>query len=434
MTQIAIEAPNKGAHKPWYGQLYFQVLLAIAAGALIGYFQPDFAVQLKPLGDVFIKLVKMVIGPVIFLTIVTGICGMRDLKVFGRATAKAFAYFLSVSTLALIIGLVVANLVQPGAGMHVDLASLDTAKVTDFAAKAHETTITGFLTAIVPDTVVSAFVDGNILQVLFVAITFGIALTLSGDVGQPVVDFLESLSHAFFALVAILMKAAPIGAFGAFAFTIGKFGIGAIISLASLVACFYLTSALFVVIVLGLIARANGFSIFRLLAYLKTELFLVLGTSSSESALPSLMDKMEKAGCAKPIVGLVVPTGYSFNLDGTNIYMTLAALFIAEATGVHLSLGDQLLLLGVAMISSKGAAGVSGAGFITLAATLSVMPSVPVAGMALILGIDRFMSECRALTNFIGNAVATIVVSRWEGALDTEQLAKALHPAAKRPD
>ena len=431
MTQIAIEAPNKGAHKPWYGQLYFQVLVAIAAGALIGYFQPDFAVQLKPLGDVFIKLVKMVIGPVIFLTIVTGICGMRDLKVFGRATAKAFAYFLSVSTLALIIGLVVANLVQPGAGMHVDLASLDTAKVADFAAKAHETTITGFLTAIVPDTVVSAFVDGNILQVLFVAITFGIALTLSGDVGQPVVDFLESLSHAFFALVAILMKAAPIGAFGAFAFTIGKFGIGAIISLASLVACFYLTAALFVVIVLGLIARANGFSIFRLLAYLKTELFLVLGTSSSESALPSLMDKMEKAGCAKPIVGLVVPTGYSFNLDGTNIYMTLATLFIAQATGVHLSLGDQLLLLGVAMISSKGAAGVSGAGFITLAATLSVMPSVPVAGMALILGIDRFMSECRALTNFIGNAVATIVVSRWEGALDTEQLAKALQPRTK---
>jgi aerobic C4-dicarboxylate transport protein len=373
----------------------------------------------------------MVIGPVIFLTIVTGIAGMRDLKVFGRATAKAFAYFLSVSTLALIIGLVVANLVQPGAGMHVDLASLDTAKVADFAVKAHETTITGFLTAIVPDTVVSAFVDGNILQVLFVSITFGIALTLSGDVGQPVVDFLESLSHAFFALVAILMKAAPIGAFGAFAFTIGKFGIGAILSLASLVACFYLTSALFVVIVLGLIARANGFSIFRLLAYLKTELFLVLGTSSSESALPSLMDKMEKAGCAKPIVGLVVPTGYSFNLDGTNIYMTLAALFIAQATGVHLSLGDQLLLLGVAMISSKGAAGVSGAGFITLAATLSVMPSVPVAGMALILGIDRFMSECRALTNFIGNAVATIVVSRWEGALDKDQLARALRPAAK---
>jgi aerobic C4-dicarboxylate transport protein len=431
MAQIATEqAPNRG-RRPWYGQLYVQVLVAILAGALIGYFQPGLAVQLKPLGDVFIKLVKMVIGPVIFLTIVTGIAGMRDLKVFGRATAKAFAYFLSVSTLALIIGLGVANLVQPGAGMHVDLASLDTAKVADFAVKAHETTITGFLTAIVPDTVVSAFVDGNILQVLFVSITFGIALTLSGDVGQPVVDFLESLSHAFFALVAILMKAAPIGAFGAFAFTIGKFGIGAILSLASLVACFYLTSALFVVIVLGLIARANGFSIFRLLAYLKTELFLVLGTSSSESALPSLMDKMEKAGCAKPIVGLVVPTGYSFNLDGTNIYMTLAALFIAQATGVHLSLGDQLLLLGVAMISSKGAAGVSGAGFITLAATLSVMPSVPVAGMALILGIDRFMSECRALTNFIGNAVATIVVSRWEGALDKDQLARALRPAAK---
>jgi aerobic C4-dicarboxylate transport protein len=415
------ETMTDGASKsPWYSHLYFQVLIAITAGALIGHFNPALGESLKPLGDAFIKIVKMVIGPVIFLTIVTGIAGMSDLKTFGRATAKAFAYFLTFSTLALIIGLIVANVVQPGAGMNIDPASLDTTKVADYAAKAHETTFVGFLTAIIPDTVASAFVDGNILQVLFFSITFGIALFLVGDKGKPVVDLLESLSHGFFRLVAILMKAAPIGAFGAFAFTIGKYGIGSLVHLATLVACFYLTSALFVVVVLGLVARFNGFSIFRLIAYLKTELFLVLGTSSSESALPSLMDKMERAGCAKPIVGLVIPTGYSFNLDGTNIYMTLAALFIAQATGVHLSLGDQLLLLGVAMISSKGAAGVTGAGFITLAATLSVMPSVPVAGMALILGIDRFMSECRAITNFIGNAVATIVVARWEGALDKD--------------
>ncbi len=421
------ETTTDGATKaPWYSHLYFQVLIAITAGALIGHFNPALGESLKPLGDAFIKLVKMVIGPVIFLTIVTGIAGMSDLKTFGRATAKAFAYFLTFSTLALIIGLIVANVVQPGAGMNIDPASLDTTKVADFAAKAHETTIVGFLTSIIPDTVASAFVDGNILQVLFFSITFGIALFLVGDKGKPVVDLLESLSHGFFRLVAILMKAAPLGAFGAFAFTIGKYGIGSLVHLATLIVCFYLTSALFVVVVLGLVARFNGFSIFRLIAYLKTELFLVLGTSSSESALPSLMDKMEKAGCAKPIVGLVVPTGYSFNLDGTNIYMTLAALFIAQATGVHLSLGDQLLLLGVAMISSKGAAGVTGAGFITLAATLSVMPSVPVAGMALILGIDRFMSECRAITNFIGNAVATIVVARWEGALDKDALDLAL--------
>ncbi|MEY3259407.1 MAG: hypothetical protein RIT46_236 [Pseudomonadota bacterium] len=421
------ETTTDGATKaPWYSHLYFQVLIAITAGALIGHFNPALGESLKPLGDAFIKLVKMVIGPVIFLTIVTGIAGMSDLKTFGRATAKAFAYFLTFSTLALIIGLIVANVVQPGAGMNIDPASLDTTKVADFAAKAHETTIVGFLTSIIPDTVASAFVDGNILQVLFFSITFGIALFLVGDKGKPVVDLLESLSHGFFRLVAILMKAAPLGAFGAFAFTIGKYGIGSLVHLATLIVCFYLTSALFVVVVLGLVARFNGFSIFRLIAYLKTELFLVLGTSSSESALPSLMDKMERAGCAKPIVGLVVPTGYSFNLDGTNIYMTLAALFIAQATGVHLSLGDQLLLLGVAMISSKGAAGVTGAGFITLAATLSVMPSVPVAGMALILGIDRFMSECRAITNFIGNAVATIVVARWEGALDKDALDLAL--------
>ena len=412
--------------RPWYQHTYFQVLAAILIGGLIGYFQPKLGVAMKPLGDAFIKLVKMVIAPVIFLTIVTGIAGMRDLGRFGRVVLKAFAYFLTFSTIALIIGMVVANVVQPGAGMHIDPASLDTSKVADYAAKAHETTIVGFLSNIIPTTVVSAFADGDVLQVLFVSILFGVALALSGDRGQPVTDFLEAVSDTFFRLVAILMKAAPAGALGAFAFTVGKYGVGAIVKLATLVGAFYLTSALFVILVLGAVGLANGFSIFKLIRYLRSELLLVLGTSSSEAALPSLISKLEQAGCAKPVVGLVVPAGYSFNLDGTNIYMTLAALFIAQATGVHLSIGDQFLLLGVAMLSSKGAAGVTGAGFITLAATLAVVPSVPVAGMALILGVDRFMSECRALTNFIGNAVATIVVSRWEGELDQGQLKAAL--------
>ncbi|PVM82892.1 dicarboxylate/amino acid:cation symporter [Caulobacter endophyticus] len=422
-TAAGAPPPRPG---PWYTHLYVQVLVAIVAGALIGHFWPKFGADLKPLGDAFIKLVKMVIAPVIFLTVVTGIAGMRDLGRFGRVALKAFAYFLTFSTLALIIGLIVANVVQPGAGMNVDPATLHSDKIADYAAKAHESTIVGFLLHIIPSTVVSAFAEGEILQVLFFSVTFGIALALVGDRGQPVVDMLEAISIAFFKLVAILMKAAPIGAFGAFAFTIGKYGIGSVINLAALVGTFYATSAIFVLVVLGAVARVNGFSILKLLRYLKSELLLVLGTSSSESALPSLMEKMEKAGCAKPVVGLVVPLGYSFNLDGTNIYMTLAALFIAQATGVHLSLGDQLALLGVAMLSSKGAAGVTGAGFITLAATLSVVPSVPVAGMALILGVDRFMSECRSLTNFIGNAVATVVVARWDKALDKDALDAAL--------
>lgn len=422
--------PRKGIHH----HLYAQVLVAIVAGALVGHFWPGVGESLKPLGDAFIKLVKMIIAPVIFLTVVTGIAGMRDLGRFGRVALKAFAYFLTFSTLALIVGLVVANLVQPGAGMNIDPASLDGGKVASYAAKAHETTIVGFLTNIIPATVVSAFADGDILQVLFFSVLFGIALAMVGDAGQPVLDLLESVATTFFRLVAILMKAAPIGAFGAFAFTIGKYGIGSVVNLAALVGTFYATSAIFVLVILGAVARLNGFSVLKLIRYLKSELLLVLGTSSSESALPSLIEKLEKAGCAKPVVGLVVPLGYSFNLDGTNIYMTLAALFIAQATGVELSLGDQLLLLSVAMLSSKGAAGVTGAGFITLAATLSVVPSVPVAGMALILGVDRFMSECRALTNFIGNAVATIVVSRWENELDRDQLKAALDgPPAGSP-
>ncbi len=420
----AAAAPPR--HGPWYTHLYVQVLVAIAAGALIGHFWPGFGESLKPLGDAFIKLVKMVIAPVIFLTVVTGIAGMRDLGRFGRVALKAFAYFLTFSTLALIIGLIIANAVHPGAGMNVDPSTLHNAKVADYAAKAHETTIVGFLMNIIPATVAGAFADGDILQVLFFSVMFGIALALVGDRGQPVIDLLEAVAHAFFKLVAILMKAAPIGAFGAFAFTIGKYGIGSVINLAALVGTFYATSLIFVLVVLGAVARFNGFSILKLIRYLKGELLLVLGTSSSESALPSLIEKLERAGCAKPVVGLVVPLGYSFNLDGTNIYMTLAALFIAQATGVHLSLEEQVLLLGVAMLSSKGAAGVTGAGFITLAATLSVVPSVPVAGMALILGVDRFMSECRALTNFIGNAVATIVVARWDNALDKDALDLAL--------
>ncbi|MCX5513942.1 C4-dicarboxylate transporter DctA [Kaistia algarum] len=427
------------APKPrrFYHHLYFQVIVAIAAGITLGHFYPELGTDMKPLGDAFIKLVKMIIAPVIFLTVVTGIAGMRDLGKVGRVAGKAMLYFLTFSTLALIIGLIVGNVIQPGAGLNIDPASLDAKAVADYAAKAHDQTLIGFLSNIIPATPISAFASGDILQVLFFSVLFGIALGAIGERGDPLLTVMNALSQAMFRLVAILMKAAPIGAFGAMTFTIGKYGIGSVANLAMLIVTFYLTATIFVVIVLGAVARYNGFSIFALIRYVKEELLLVLGTSSSEAALPSLMEKMERAGCRKSIVGLVIPTGYSFNLDGTNIYMTLAALFIAQATGIHLSLTDQILLLLVAMLSSKGAAGITGAGFITLAATLSVVPSVPVAGMALILGIDRFMSECRALTNFIGNAVATIVVARWEGELDEEQLRHALHgdliPTAELP-
>ena len=431
-------APTTEPSRPvsLWRHLYVQVLIAIALGITIGHFWPEFGTSLKPIGDAFIKVVKMIIAPVIFLTIVTGIAGLRELGTVGRVAAKAFAYFIAVSTLALIVGLIVANVVQPGAGMNIDPASLDTSKIADYAAKAHDQTITGFLMNVIPTTLVSALVEGEILQVLFVAILFGIALAMVGERGEPLLNILESAAHAVFRLVAILMKAAPIGAFGAMAFTIGQYGIGAVANLAGLVLTFYATSLLFILVVLGAVARMAGFSILKLIRYLKAELLLVLGTSSSESALPSLIEKMERAGCRKSIVGLVIPTGYSFNLDGTNIYMTLAALFIAQATNVHLSLEQELLLLGVAMLSSKGAAGVTGSGFVTLAATLSIVPSVPVAGMALILGVDRFMSECRSLTNFIGNAVATVVVSAWEGGLDRTRLNAAMSgdPLPPTPD
>ncbi len=438
MLPIADPSPLPAKRLPLYRQLYFQVLVAIVAGALLGHFEPQVAETLKPLGDGFIKLVKMIIGPVIFLTIVTGIAGMSHLGTVGRVFTKAMVYFLFFSTLALVVGLVVANVVQPGAGMNINPADLDQGAVDDYVQKSHEMTLVGFLLDIIPRTLVSPLVGDNILQVLFVAVLFGIALTMAGERGKPVLNLLEALTVPVFRLVHLLMKAAPIGAFGAIAFTIGKYGIAMLANLAWLVGSFYITSLLFVLIILGAVSRLAGFSILKLIRYLKAELLLVLGTSSSESALPSLMEKMEKAGCGKSVVGLVVPTGYSFNLDGTNIYMTLAALFIAQATNTELSLGHQIMLLLVAMLSSKGAAGVTGAGFITLAATLAVVPEVPVAGMALILGVDRFMSECRSLTNFIGNAVATVVVARWEGALDRKQLADTLDgrpsPIAAQPD
>ena len=411
---------------PLYAQLYAQVLLAIALGIALGFFAPETGTALQPLGDAFIKLVKMIIVPVIFLTVATGIAGMGQVSVLGRVALKAFGYFLAVSTLALIVGLIVANVIQPGAGMNIDPASLDGEAAKTYADKAHDASIVGFLLDIIPKTAVSALTDGSILQVLLVAVLFGISLVMVGSPAAPLLTLLDSASAVVFRMVALVMRAAPIGAFAAMAFTIGKYGIGTLVSLGKLVATFYLTSLFFVLVVLGAIAWFSGFSIFGLIRYLKAELLLVLGTSSSEAALPSLIDKMERAGCAKSVVGLVVPTGYSFNLDGTNIYMTLAALFIAQATGVELSLGEQVALLLVAMISSKGAAGVTGAGFITLAATLSIVPTIPVAGLTLILGIDRFMSECRAITNFIGNAVATVVVARWENAVDMDQLRAVL--------
>ncbi len=408
------------------GSLYAQVLLAIVGGIAVGAVWPSVGAALQPLGDAFVRLVKMVITPVVFLTIATGIAGVRSTGTIGRVVLRAMGYFLVVSSFALVVGLVVGNLVQPGAGMGVDPATLDAGAVASYQAKAADASVTGFLMDIIPASFLGALTGGSLLQVLLVAILTGLALAHLGERVQAVTDFLEQSAAVVFRLVAVLMRFAPIGAFGAMAFTIGKYGLDSLLSLGQLIGTFYLTSGLFIAVVLGAIAKLSGFSLWALLRYLRAEIFLVVGTSSSEAALPALLERMERAGCDKRVVGLVVPTGYSFNLDGTNIYMTLAALFIAQATGVELGLGEQVALLLVAMISSKGAAGVTGAGFITLAATLSIVPSIPVAGMALILGIDRFMSECRAVTNFIGNAVATIVIARWEGALDRAALAKAL--------
>ena len=406
----------------FYQILYVQVIFAITLGILLGHFYPEYGANLKPLGDAFIKLVKMIIAPVIFLTVVTGISGMKHMAEVGRVAGKAMLYFITFSTVALIIGMIVGNVIKPGAGLNIDVNSLQdkAEKVAEYSQKAHDMSIVDFLMNILPTTLMSPFVSGEILQVLFVSVIFGLALATTGDKGQPIVELLNNLTTPVFKLVGMLMKFAPIGAFGAMAFTIGKYGISSIGNLMFLIATFYITSLLFVLVVLGLVARYNGFSILDLIRYIKDELWLVLGTSSSEAALPSLMRKMERAGCEKSVVGMVIPTGYSFNLDGTNIYMTMAALFIAQACNIDLTIGQQVTLLLVAMISSKGAAGVTGAGFITLAATLSVVPTVPVAGMALILGIDRFMSECRALTNLVGNACAVVVVAKWDKALDKE--------------
>src|SRR5712671_1615953 len=413
--------------KPITSHLYFWVLLAILAGGLFGHFDPVHAVKLKPLGDGFIALVKMMIGPIIFCTVVLGVAGAGDMKKVGRVGGKALIYFEAVSTLALIIGLIVMNVLKPGDGFNVNPASLDPKAVADYARAGAEQNTTDFLLHLIPRTFTDAFTgSGDLLQVLLVAVLFGYAMTRMGSAGEHVHRFIEGCSHIFLAMMNVIMKVAPLGAGGAMSFTIGKYGIGALRPLAFLMGSFYLTCVTFVLLVLGGIAAWNGFSIFRFLAYIKDELFTVLGTSSSETALVPLMHKLEKLGCSKSVVGLVVPAGYSFNLDGTNIYITMAALFVAQALNIDLTLRQQLTLLGVAMLTSKGASGVTGAGFITLAATLAVVPSIPVAGLALILGIDRFMSEARSITNFIGNGVAAVVVSHWENELDRKKLAQEL--------
>ena len=405
------------------GHLYFWVLLAILAGGLLGYAQPATAIKLKPLGDGFIALVKMLISPIIFCTVVLGIAGAGDMRKVGRVGGKALIYFEVVSTFELIIGLIVVNTLKPGAGFNADPATLNASAVADYAKRATSLTTTDFILGIIPSTFLDAFTgQGSLLQVLFVAILFGYAMTHMGAQGRAVHTFIEEASHIFFAMMNALMKLAPIGAGGAMAFTIGRYGIDSLRPLAALMGSFYLTCALFILVVLGSIAAFTGFSIIRFILYIKDELLTVLGTSSSESALVPLMQKLERLGCSRSVVGLVVPSGYSFNLDGTNIYLTMAAIFVAQALNIDLTLKQELTLLGVAMLTSKGASGVTGAGFITLAATLTVVPSIPVAGLALILGIDRFMSEARSLTNFIGNGVAAIVVARWEGELDAGRL------------
>lgn len=412
--------------KNLFKSLYFQVLLAISLGILLGHFYPDLGAQMKPLGDGFVKLIKMIIAPVIFCTVVTGIAGMESMKAVGRTGAIALLYFEVVSTIALIIGLVIVNIVQPGAGMNVDPAALDAKAVAVYADQAAQQGLVAFIMDIIPGSVIGAFASGNILQVLLFAVMFGFALHHLGEKGQMMFNFIDSFSKVIFGIINMIMKLAPIGAFGAMAFTIGKYGVGTLVQLGQLIICFYITCILFVVFVLGSIAKATGFSIFRFIAYIKEELLIVLGTSSSESALPRMLDKMEKVGCKKSVVGLVIPTGYSFNLDGTSIYLTMAAVFIAQATNSHMDIWHQITLLVVLLLSSKGAAGVTGSGFIVLAATISAVGHLPVAGLALILGIDRFMSEARALTNLIGNGVATIVVAKRVRQLDEKQMKAVL--------
>jgi aerobic C4-dicarboxylate transport protein len=409
-------------HRPWYSVLYIQVLIAIAVGIFIGHFWPDLGKALKPLGDGFIALIKMMIGPVIFCTVVHGIGSMRDLKKVGRVGVKTLFYFEVVSTLALIIGLIVGEVLQPGKGFNIDVASLDPKAVAGYVTKAKEEGIVAHLLAIIPDTFVSAFAKGDLLQVLLIAILSGFAISRLGELGEKINNVINAMAQIFFGMIRIIVRAAPVGALGAMAFTVGAYGVASLVNLLQLIATFYLTSLLFVLVVLGTIARFAGFSILRFLAYIKDELLIVLGTSSSETVLPHMIQKMEHLGASKSVVGLVVPTGYSFNLDGTNIYMTLATLFLAQATNTHLTFGHLLGILVIAMVTSKGASGVTGAGFVTLAATLAIVPDIPIESLAILVGIDKFMSECRALTNLIGNGVATIVISRWEGELDVDKL------------
>ncbi|CCD29984.1 Aerobic C4-dicarboxylate transport protein [Candidatus Glomeribacter gigasporarum BEG34] len=418
--------------------LYMQVLFAIVIGIVLGTIAPEFAVQMKPLGDAFIKLIKMIIGPVVFCTVVSGIAGMQNMRQVGRVSGKALLYFESISTFALLIGLGAAHLFKPGAGFHVDLATLDANAVTSYAQQAQGQTASGFLLHMIPDTLLSAFTRGDMLQILLIAVLFGSAFALVGKRAAPVLTWIEALSHILFGIVRIITKVAPIGAFGAIAFSIGRYGLASLLPQLKLIGVFYLTSLLFIAVVLGVVAHLAGFNLFRFIAYIKDELLIVFGTSSSEAALPALMNKLERLGCSRSVVGLVVPAGYSCNLDGTNLYMTMAVLFIAQATHTELTLTQQLVLLAVAMLTSKGASGVSGAGFVTLAATLAVVPTVPLSGMVLLLGIDRFMSDGRALTNFIGNGVAAIVISAWEKQLDRSQmkqmLDKTIQPAAPDTD
>ena len=419
--------------RPLYKSLYAQVITAIIIGVILGHFWPQVGESMKPLGDGFIKLIKMIIAPIIFCTVVVGIAGMEDMKKVGKTGGLALLYFEIVSSIALVVGLVIINLVQPGAGMNVDPASLDTKQVAAYTGPGKMQGTVEFLLAIIPNTVIDAFAKGEILQVLLFSVLFGFALHRFGGRGTLVFDMIEKSSHVLFSIVGIIMKVAPIGAFGAMAFTIGKYGIDSLVQLGKLMGTFYATCLFFIFIVLGLIARLHGFAIWKFIRYIKEELLIVLGTSSSESVLPRMMAKMENLGAKKSVVGLVIPTGYSFNLDGTSIYMTMAAIFVAQALNIDLTLRQELTLLGVAMLTSKGASGVTGAGFITLAATLAVVPSIPVAGLALILGIDRFMSESRSLTNFIGNGVATIVVARWENELDMARLTAELNGSRTIP-
>jgi aerobic C4-dicarboxylate transport protein len=412
--------------KPLYAHLYFQVVTAIIIGVLLGYFYPQVAEQMKPFGDAFIKMIKMLIAPIIFCTVVHGIAGMDDLKRVGRVGIKALIYFELVTTLALVIGLLVVNILQPGAGMNVDPKAIDTKSIAIYTTKAGQQSTVEFLLNIIPGTVVGAFAEGEILQVLFFAILFAFALFLLGERGKPVLNLIDIISHALFGIVGIIMRVAPLGAFGAMAFTIGRYGLGTLASLGHLMAAFYVTCLIFIFGVLGTIAWLMGFSIWRFIKYIKEELLIVLGTSSSESVLPRMMVKLENLGCKETVVGLVIPTGYSFNLDGTCIYLTMAAIFLAQATNTELTLWHQIGIIAVLLLTSKGAAGVTGSGFIVLAATLSSVGTIPVASIALILGVDRFMSEARALTNLIGNGVATIVVAKWEGALDESRMRRLL--------